>query len=138
MGVRESVAVAVEGISLGLDGHNKGSLRNMRLEIGLIVKNILITHSEERLEHVVASLLTQTENTDFDGGGAFIVTGRPGTHHGGMREKGVESGTDGKYELSLTSARKPVMALFITEGSIMEQCSTPRYEPWNEDPGWLL
>merc|ERR1711934_1155142 len=41
--VRESVAVAVEGISLGLDGHNKGS-------------------SEERLEHVAASLLTQTEN----------------------------------------------------------------------------
>merc|ERR1712210_25114 len=32
VGVRESVAVAVEGISLGLDGHNKGS-------------------SEERLEH---------------------------------------------------------------------------------------
>ena len=138
VGVRESVAVAVEGISLGLDGHNEGSLRNMPLEICLIVKNILITHSEERLEHVVASLLTQTENTDFEGGGAFIVTGRPGTHHGGMREKGVESGTDGKYELSLTSARKPVMALFITEGSIMEQCSTPRHEPWNEDPGWLL
>merc|ERR1712105_132393 len=43
VGVWESVAVPVEGISLGLDGHNKGS-------------------SEERLEHVAASLLTQTEN----------------------------------------------------------------------------
>ena len=66
----------------------------------------MITHSEERLEHVAASLLTQTENTDFDGGGAFIGTGRAGTHHGGMREKGVESGIAGKYEIVLTSAKK--------------------------------
>ena len=66
----------------------------------------MITHSEERLEHVAASLLTQTENTDFDGGGAFIGTGRAGTHHGGMREKGVESGIAGKYELLLKSAKK--------------------------------
>ena len=78
----------------------------------------MITHSEERLEHVAASLLTQTENTDFNGGGAFIGTGRAGTHHSGMREKGVESGIAGKYELVLTSARKPVMVLLITEGSM--------------------
>ena len=82
----------------------------------------MITHSEKRLEHV-ASLLTQTENTDLDGCGAFIGTGRAGTHHSGMREKGVESGIAGKYELVLTSARKPVMVLLITEGS-MGQCLT--------------
>ena len=100
----------------------------------------MITHSEERLEHVAASLLTQTENTNFDGGGAFIGTGRAGTHHGGMRvpEKGVESGIAGKYELVLTSARKPVVVLLITEGS-MGQCSNPIREPWDQDKlGWLL
>ena len=124
VGVREHSCsvVAVEGISLGLDGRNEGSLRDMPLKICVIEKNILTTHSEERLEHVAASLLTQTENTDFDGGGAFIVTGRAGTHQGGMREKGVESGIAGKYELVLTSARKPVMILLIIEGS-MKRCS---------------
>jgi len=38
VGVWESVAVPVEGISLGLDGHNKGSLRKIPLEICLIEK----------------------------------------------------------------------------------------------------
>ena len=71
----------------------------------------MITHSEKRLEHV-ASLLTQTENTDFDGCGAFIGTGRAGTLRGmSARERGVESGRAGKYELFLTSARKLVLDL---------------------------
>ena len=98
----------------------------------------MITHSEERLEHVAASLLTQTENTDFNGGGAFIGTGRAGTHHSGMREKGVESGIAGKYDLGLTSARKPVVVLLINESS-MEQCSNPKREQWDQEKlGWLL
>ena len=36
VGVWESSVIAVEGIGLGLDGHNKGSLRDMKLEIFLI------------------------------------------------------------------------------------------------------
>ena len=96
----------------------------------------MITHSEERLEHVAASLLTQTENTD--GGGAYIDTGRAGTHHSVMREKGVESRIAGKYELGLTSARKPVVVLLINESS-MEQCSNPKREQWDQEKlGWLL
>ena len=78
MGIGKGPVVPIEGIGLGLDGHNKGGLKENEIRNFDILENILITHSEKRLEHV-ASLLTQTENTDFEGCGAFIGTGRAGT-----------------------------------------------------------
>ena len=63
------------------------------------MENILITHSEKRLEHV-ASLLTQTENTDFDGDALLYKgTGRARAQERDAREKGAESGKTGKYDI---------------------------------------
>ena len=69
----------------------------------------MITHSEKRLEHV-ASLLTQTENTDFDGAALLYKgTGRAGrrAQERDARERKVQN--PGRPE-NMTSARKLVLA----------------------------
>ena len=70
----------------------------------------MITHSEKRLEHV-ASLLTQTENTDFDG--VALLYGRAGrasARKRGMRERKAQN--PGRPE-NMTSARKLVLDVGI-------------------------
>ena len=71
----------------------------------------MITHSEKRLEHV-ASLLTQTENTDFGGVALLYGSGWPGrpARKRGMRERKVQN--PGRPE-NMTSARKLVLDVGI-------------------------